>query len=51
MRSGRGANTVPTDASASAVPTSEAAASNTGTPASEASSAADSFDAIPPVPR
>ena len=32
MRSGRGANTVPADASASAVPASDAAASSTGTP-------------------
>ena len=30
---------------------SAAAASSTGTPASDASSAEDSFDAIPPVPR
>ena len=51
MRSARGANTVPTDASASAVAASDAAASSTGTPASAASSAEDSFDAIPPVPR
>ena len=47
---GRGANAVPTVASASAVGDIAAAASSTGTPASAASSADDSFDAIPPVP-
>jgi len=38
-------------ASVSAAATSDAAASNTGTPASAASIAEDSFDCIPPVPR
>jgi hypothetical protein len=47
----RGANTVPTEASTSAVAASAAAASSTGTPASAASSADDIFDSIPPVPK
>ena len=50
-RVGRGANAVPTSAPLSACAASDAAASRTGTPESAARRAAESFDAMPPVPR